>query len=43
MEMSIEDGLEIEKQCYNKVINTEDRLEGLSAFIAKRVPIYKGI
>ncbi|XP_047362268.1 methylglutaconyl-CoA hydratase, mitochondrial-like [Vespa velutina] len=43
IEMSIEDGLEIEKQCYNKVINTEDRLEGLSAFTAKRVPIYKGI
>ncbi|XP_043680124.1 methylglutaconyl-CoA hydratase, mitochondrial [Vespula pensylvanica] len=42
MEMSIEDGLEIEKQCYNKVIDTEDRLEGLSAFTAKRVPIYKG-
>ncbi|KAL2719326.1 hypothetical protein V1478_010788 [Vespula squamosa] len=43
MEMSIEDGLEIEKQCYNKVIDTEDRLEGLSAFTAKRVPIYKGM
>ncbi|XP_014601419.1 PREDICTED: methylglutaconyl-CoA hydratase, mitochondrial isoform X2 [Polistes canadensis] len=42
MEVSIKDGLEIEKACYNKVIDTEDRLEGLSAFTAKRVPIYKG-
>ncbi|KAK2584989.1 hypothetical protein KPH14_008519 [Odynerus spinipes] len=43
MEVSIKDGLEIEKQCYNKVINTEDRIEGLSAFTAKRVPIYRGV
>ncbi|KAI4502691.1 hypothetical protein M0802_002603 [Mischocyttarus mexicanus] len=42
MEVSIKDGLDIEKECYNKVINTEDRLEGLSAFTAKRVPIYRG-
>lgn len=42
MEVSITDGLEIEKQCYNEVINTEDRLEGLSAFTSKRVPIYRG-
>lgn len=42
MEVCITDGLEIEKQCYNEVINTEDRLEGLSAFTSKRVPIYRG-
>ncbi|XP_070152840.1 methylglutaconyl-CoA hydratase, mitochondrial [Polyergus mexicanus] len=43
MEVSLEEGLEIEKQCYSKIVNTKDRLEGLTAFVAKRVPVYQGV
>ncbi|MFZ0369110.1 MAG: enoyl-CoA hydratase [Halobacillus sp.] len=35
-------GLQIEKECYQKTIDTEDRLEGLKAFKEKRKPDYKG-
>ena len=35
-------GLQMEKQAYEGVIHTEDRLEGLRAFQEKRKPIYKG-
>ena len=34
--------LEIEKQAYAKVLPTQDRLEGLTAFKEKRPPEYKG-
>lgn len=43
MEVSLEDGLEIEKQYYSKIMDTKDRLEGLAAFAAKRVPVYHGV
>ena len=42
-EVTLEDGLEIEKQCYSKIVDTKDRLEGLAAFAAKRVPVYQGV
>lgn len=42
IEVPIEDGLEVERQCYSKTINTKDRVEGLAAFVAKRVPVYRG-
>lgn len=42
IEVPIEDGFEIEKKCYAELIDTEDRLEGLTAFTTKRVPIYRG-
>ena len=35
-------GLAIERQYYEKVLVTEDRNEGLAAFIEKRPPVYKG-
>jgi enoyl-CoA hydratase/carnithine racemase len=41
-ETSIENGLAIEKVCYDRVIPTEDRLEGLQAFKEKRKPVYRG-
>jgi len=39
---TLEDGMEIEGQCYSKLIDTKDRIEGLAAFAAKRVPVYQG-
>ncbi|KAJ8681859.1 hypothetical protein QAD02_017651 [Eretmocerus hayati] len=43
IEAPIGDGYEIEKQCYAQLLNTEDRIEGLAAFAAKRVPVYRGL
>eukprot|EP01038_Epipyxis_sp_PR26KG_P012730 gene12730-17071_t len=42
VETSIENGLDIERTCYEEVIHSEDRLEGLNSFIEKRKPSYKG-
>ena len=39
--VDIETGLTIESSCYQTVLNTEDRIEGLKAFSEKRAPIYK--
>ncbi|KAL3918943.1 MAG: hypothetical protein SGILL_004004 [Bacillariaceae sp.] len=36
------DALEIERQCYAKVLPTQDRLEGLAAFKEGRKPQYTG-
>ncbi|MGE7765726.1 enoyl-CoA hydratase [Peribacillus sp. NPDC096540] len=35
-------GLQIEKDCYHKTLQTRDRLEGLSAFKEKRKPVFTG-
>lgn len=43
VEVPLQDGFEIEKECYSQLLDTEDRLEGLAAFKAKRAPVYKGI
>jgi len=32
----------VERECYAKVIGTQDRLEGLAAFAEKRTPVYRG-
>ena len=42
IEMDLESGLQHEQDCYQMVINTEDRLEGLKAFAEKRKPVYRG-
>jgi enoyl-CoA hydratase/carnithine racemase len=38
----IQNALQIERQCYQRVIPTQDRLEGLTAFREGRSPVYKG-
>jgi methylglutaconyl-CoA hydratase len=40
--MGIEDGLKLEEACYAKIVSTQDRREGLKAFVEKRSPQYKG-
>lgn len=39
---SLEAALAIEEACYDQVIPTRDRMEGLNAFVEKRTPNYKG-
>mmetsp|Transcript_14007 Transcript_14007/g.19158 ORF Transcript_14007/g.19158 Transcript_14007/m.19158 type:complete len:391 (-) Transcript_14007:148-1320(-) len=39
---NIKAAMEVERQCYQKVIPTSDRLEGLAAFREGRKPVYKG-
>lgn len=41
-QVSLEAGLAIEEACYDQVIPTKDRIEGLTAFVEKRSPNYKG-
>lgn len=38
----IKTGLDVEGFCYSQIVKTEDRVEGLKAFLEKRSPIYKG-
>ncbi|KAJ4957307.1 hypothetical protein NE237_014090 [Protea cynaroides] len=42
IEIDLPSALELEEECYEKVLNTQDRLEGLAAFAEKRKPRYKG-
>ncbi|KAH8421024.1 hypothetical protein KR222_004014 [Zaprionus bogoriensis] len=42
MQVDLSSGYSIEEICYDQVIPTKDRLEGLAAFAEKRKPVYKG-
>jgi methylglutaconyl-CoA hydratase len=42
IDKNIDDALKVEKACYAQVVNTEDRLEGINAFVEKRKSVYKG-
>lgn len=42
VEVGIDQGLKIERECYNVTLFTEDRNEGLRAFAEKRKPLFKG-
>ena len=38
----LEEGLEVEETCYQALLHTSDRREGLEAFLAKRKPMFLG-
>ncbi|WCJ25817.1 Enoyl-CoA hydratase mitochondrial [Euphorbia peplus] len=42
IQLDLASALEVEEECYEQILNTEDRLEGLAAFAEKRKPVYTG-
>ncbi|KAB5564136.1 hypothetical protein DKX38_004190 [Salix brachista] len=42
LEIDLPSALELEEECYEQILNTKDRLEGLTAFAEKRKPSYRG-
>lgn len=42
LELSLADGLALEAACYEEVLASADRNEGLAAFAEKRPPVFKG-
>jgi methylglutaconyl-CoA hydratase len=42
MSLELHDALDLERECYESVLKSEDRIEGLRAFAEKRNPAYKG-
>jgi len=42
LQMSLADGLAFEIECYNRMVSTEDRHEGVRAFNEKRKPQFRG-
>ena len=40
--LSLEEGLEIEAECYGRTLTTSDRVEALTAFAEKRKPEFRG-
>jgi enoyl-CoA hydratase/carnithine racemase len=42
LEQPLEAGLAIERECYERTLASEDRLEALAAFHEKRKPVYRG-
>jgi methylglutaconyl-CoA hydratase len=42
MEVDLSSALTVEEECYEEVLDTRDRLEGLAAFAEKRKPLYTG-
>ncbi len=41
-ELPLEQGLDVEARCYERVLPTRDRVEALAAFAEKRKPVYRG-
>ena len=41
-DLALEDGLSFERACYERTLVSQDRLEALAAFAAKRKPVFRG-
>lgn len=41
-DLALEDGLSHERTCYERTLSSQDRLEALAAFAAKRKPVFRG-
>lgn len=41
-DLALEEGLSVERRCYERTLASKDRLEALAAFAAKRKPVYRG-
>ena len=42
VQMSLWDGLAFEIECYNRMVVTEDRQEGVNAYNERRKPVFRG-
>ncbi len=42
MTLSVEEGLSVERECYERTLESEDRSEALRAFAEKRPPVFNG-
>lgn len=42
LDLTLDEGLELETRLYERTVHTTDRLEGLAAFREKRAPVYRG-
>lgn len=42
VEVDMDSALELEEYCYEQLLHTKDRLEGLAAFAERRKPEYTG-
>jgi len=41
-ELSLEDGLKMEQNCFAKLFSTQDYIIGLDVFIEKKKPVFSG-
>jgi enoyl-CoA hydratase/carnithine racemase len=42
LQMDLRSALRFEVECYNQLVGTEDRQEGILSFNEKRKPVFKG-
>jgi enoyl-CoA hydratase/carnithine racemase len=42
LEGSLDEGLALERRCYERTLSSSDRLEALAAFAEKRPPVFRG-